>query len=329
MTTTAPTRWHVSPTAWLPIALAITAEAVSNGLRAYGLGAHLDQFTVMVGGHTVSLAGAVLVLAAVAVSLSQARAAWVALTPGPSQQRIIAGFAATLLLAVSITAMASNILEAERAKSADEGGARGRYERTKTAYDKVAAELATLGDPRPVAVIQAEIQAANIDMGVWRRSKQCEDISRDDTKVACAPVLALYKERGAAARKTELDPEVNRLRLELAALARPEVASASETWVAAFWAWIMGLGVVVVATFGPVIFAEVRTVPPNAANENPVPQPVPTLVPLVRPSSESAEIAEWVREFRRFHGRNPRIPELQDRFPGTARTTAWRRSKAA
>jgi heme/copper-type cytochrome/quinol oxidase subunit 3 len=269
MTRTPTTRWRVSPVAWVPITLAIAAESVSNALRAYGLGTHLDRFTVTIQGQPVSIAGAVLVLAAVAVSLSQARAAWVALTPsGPARQRIVAGIAAALLLSISITAMASHILEAQRAKVADEGGARGRYDRARSAYDKAAGELASLGAPRPVAVIQAEVQTTRIDMAVWRRSNQCADISRDDTKAACEPILKLYKERGAAARKAELEPEVARLRGELAKLERPEEASASESAVSGIWAWIMGLGVVFVATFGTVIFARVEAVKPATANDN-------------------------------------------------------------
>lgn len=269
MNRTPTTHWRVSPVAWLPISLAIVAESVSNALRAYGLGAHLDRFTVDIQGHPVSIAGAVLVLAAVAVSLSQARAAWVALTPsGPVRQRIVAGIAAALLLSISITAMASHILEAQRAKVSDEGGARGRYDRAKAAYDTAAAELDKLGNPRPVPVIQAEVTATKIDMAVWRRSQQCADISRDDTKKACEPILALYKERGAAARKAELEPEVKRLRGELSKLDRPEEATASESAVSGIWAWIMGLGVVFVATFGTVIFAQVEAARPATANDN-------------------------------------------------------------
>lgn len=261
--------WHVAPVAWLPISLAIAAESISNALRAYGLGTHLDRFTVTLNDQPVSIAGAVLVLAAVAVSLSQARAAWVALTPsGPARQRIVAGLAAALLLSISITAMASHILEAQRAKVSDEGGQRGRYDRARAAYDTAAAELAKLGNPRPVPVIQAEVTATKIDMAVWRRSQQCADISRDDTKTACEPILKLYKERGAAARKAELEPEVGRLRSELARLDRPEEATASESAVSGVWAWIMGLGVVFVATFGTVIFARVEAVPPATANDN-------------------------------------------------------------
>src|SRR3990167_5003436 len=122
------TIWRMPLWAWVPVALAIVAEATSNSLRAYGLGSHLDRFTMAIHGHDVSLAGAVLVCAAIAVSLSQTRAAWVALTPGTLRQRIVSGLAGALLLAVSVTAMASHVLEAQRSKVVDEGSDRGRYD---------------------------------------------------------------------------------------------------------------------------------------------------------------------------------------------------------
>jgi hypothetical protein len=65
------TTWRIPPLAWVPIAIAVVAEATSNALRAYGLGTHLEAFTVRVFDAPVSISGAVLVFAAVAVSLSQ------------------------------------------------------------------------------------------------------------------------------------------------------------------------------------------------------------------------------------------------------------------
>lgn len=293
MATPTTASWRVSPAAWIPITLAIVAESVSNALRAYGLGMHLDRFTVGVYGHTVSLAGAVLVLAAVAISLTQARAAWVALRSGlPWMQRLVAGFAALLLLAISITAMASHILEAQRAKVADEGGERGRHDRAKRAYDAADAELKTLGNPRAVSVIQAEVAATKIDMGVWRRSQQCSDVTREDTREACEPILKLYKERGAAARKAELGPEVSRLREELARITRPEEQSLSEATVSIYWAWIMGLGVVLVATFGTVIFA---TAVPIAEPQRLDRQPAKEATTFERPLTD-----EEIEEIRRL-----------------------------
>jgi hypothetical protein len=67
------------------------------------------------------------------------------------------------------------------------------------------AELAVLGNPRPVAMIQADIKAFTIDWPLWKGSKQCEKPSNKSQTDYCGPLLALYKERGAAAYKTDLE----------------------------------------------------------------------------------------------------------------------------
>jgi hypothetical protein len=317
--------WQIPPWAWVPVGAAIAAEAVSNALRAYGLGQHLEDFTVTAYGQPVSLAGAVLVLAAVAISLSQARAAWVALVPtNPTRQRIVAGAAAGLLLAVSFTAMASHILEAQRAKVADEGGARGAHDRAEAAYKRTSAELEALGTPRPVSVIQAEIKAFPIDWPLWSRSKQCEDATKPDTQEYCKPVLALYKERGAAARKTELEPEVSRLRDELASLPRPEVATAQEAQIGGYWAWIMGLAVVFVATFGSVIFAR-----PTIQSDRST--PAKSVIPgNARPPKggrrgrkPDSRISDFASAYAAKHGRRPSGSEIKAAFPDCPRSTAY------
>ncbi len=321
-------KWQVPPWAWVPILLAIGAEAVSNALRAYGLGAHLDRFTVVIQGSTVSLAGAVLVLAAVAVSLSQARAAWVALTPmAPTWQRVVAALAATLLLAISVIAMASHILEAERAKLANDGGARGAYDRAKTAYDKGADELKRLEGANTIAEVRAAMDAAPVPRNVFLRTKECTEVTRQKSFELCKPLLDLRQEMARAIRKRELEAEVPRLKTELDHQQRPEEAEVSHAGDRrGRWAWIMGAGVVFVATFGTVIWSRAETVPPATANDN------ETRVSN-RGSAGSIGFhrgtARLGREFRRFHGRNPQIPELQRAFPGTPKTTAWRHCKAA
>lgn len=339
-------KWKISPAAWLPIGLAIAAEVASNGLRAYGLGAHLDRLTITVADRPVSVAGAVLVLAAAAISLAQARAAWVALTPGPARQRIVAGFAAVLLLSISTLAMASHILEAQRANVADEGGARGRYDRVKAAYDAAAAELSALGDVRTIADVRAAMDAAPVSRRVFTRTSECTDVTRDDSFASCKPILDLRQEMAKAIRKHELEPEAARLAGELAAIDRPEKASASEGAVSGLWGWLMGIGVVFVATFGAVIFARPERSGPANDNAPTVPMATNVLLPHAeakkRPAPrsttaasskrkpvKSAAPADWVAAFRRQHGRTPTIGELQHEFPGTAKTTAWRLCKAA
>jgi hypothetical protein len=50
-------------------------------------------------------------------------------------------------------------------------------------------------------------------------------------------------------------------------------------------------------------------------------------VPVVQePTPDERErVVSWVKEYRRRHGRSPRIPEVQEAFKGLKRTTAWRR----
>lgn len=69
--TTPTTTWRIPRAAWIMVGLAVSAEATSNALRAYDLGSHLEKLTVSVYGLPLSLAGIVLVLAAIAVSLSK------------------------------------------------------------------------------------------------------------------------------------------------------------------------------------------------------------------------------------------------------------------
>ncbi len=317
--------WRIPPWAWVPVGAAIAAESVSNALRAYGLGQHLENFTITIRGVPISLAGGVLVLAAVAISLSQARAAWIALVPtNPARQRIVAGAAAALLLAVSITAMISHILEAQRAKTADEGGARSAYDRAEAAYKRAAAELEGLGNPRPVSVIQAEVKSFPIDGPLWRRSAQCEDATKPDTQAYCAPLLALYQERGAAARKTELEPEVVRLRDELARLARPEAATAEEAAIGGYWAWIMGLAVVFVATFGTVIFARpaIETGPPAPASRT-IPGKAQPPKGGRRGRKANSRISDFASAYSAKHGRPPSGSEIKAAFPDCPKSTAY------
>jgi hypothetical protein len=270
------TSWRIPPWAYAPLGAAIVAEAVSNALRAYGLGQHLEHFTVSIRSADISLAGSVLVLAAVAVSLSQARAAWVALTPHPLRQRIVAGVAAALLLAVSVSAMASHILEAQRAKEGAEAGASTDYKNAKALYDGIAGQVEALKRfgvtkdalPRPREAIDAEINRINtkLDWAIWVRSKKCTDITKPESNKECAPVLALYEEQGAFASLVQLQPSLIDAKAKLEALRKPvEAATTAEETVSGYWAWIMGLAVVFVATFGSVIFAEATPVSHPAA----------------------------------------------------------------
>jgi hypothetical protein len=302
------------------IALAVAAEATSNALRAYGLGAHLDHLTVTIAGAAVSLAGAVLVAASIALSIGQAVAAKVALSPGLARQRIVSAVALVLFLSISTAAMVSHVLEAQRAKVSDESGQRGAYDRARAAYDKAASELATLEGVRTIANVRAAMDAAPVSRDVFRRTKECTDMTREDSFAACKPILDLRQEMAKAIRKHELEPEVAGLKAELAGLTRPETATASEGLVSIVWPWVMGLGVVFLATFGAVIFA--APVPPPKPKRR-----VSRRVSPMKPGETDA-VVDWVRAFQARNGRKPRLPEVRSQFQ-LSKSTAWRRVRAA
>lgn len=252
--------WRVPLWAWAPIALAVVAEASVNALRAYGLGQKLEHFTIEVAllgsTHTVSILGAVLVLAAIAISLSQARAAWVAFKPGAlARQRTLAAPVALLLLAVSVSALSLTLLEAQRGKTGDEGGQRTAYDIAKADYDKAADELKRLEGARTPAEVQAAMSVAPVDRTVFRRTKECNDVTRQDSFEACKPILELRQEMAGAIRKIELEQKLPGLKTTLDALPRPAEPSAFELLMGSVWGWIMGLAVVLVATFGAPLFA--------------------------------------------------------------------------
>jgi hypothetical protein len=253
------TNWRIPPAAWAPIAIAVTAEATSNALRAYGLGTHLEAFTIELWSYEISVAGAVLVMAAVAVSLSQARAAWVALLPGMIRQRVVAGLIASLLLAVSITAMASTILEAQRAKTTDEGDTRSKYERAQSGYESASIELKALvaAGVRTLAEVKADIEAARVPTKILEYTIDCTSFEKGlaQFRKACGPLLQLRSKLASAQRKAELEATLRELKAEADGLKAPNQANASEAGISEAWSWIMGFAVVFVATFGPVIFA--------------------------------------------------------------------------
>ncbi len=257
------THWRIPPLAWPPIAAAIVAEATSNGLRAYGLGSHLTAYSIGASGHEVSLAGAVLVLAAIAVSLSQSRAAWLALTPmAPARQRWLAGLAAALLLAVSAAAMASHILEAQRAKTGGEAHERTAWALARDAYDKAKAEADRLGAGRSTDEVRKAMDAVRVPKWAFEESKECTAADvRDAVAKLCRPILDLRKDMAAAISRADARRELAAASAKLAALQPQPEASADETWLSRWWAWLMGAAVVIVATFGPVLFARVEDGP--------------------------------------------------------------------
>jgi hypothetical protein len=77
-------------------------------------------------------------------------------------------------------------------------------------------QLATLGRHRPVDVIKAELVAAAVPLHIWKRSRQCHDLTLEQSRLACAPVLGLWKELAAAEAAERLEAQLVAGRTQLA-----------------------------------------------------------------------------------------------------------------
>ena len=101
---------------------------------------------------------------------------------------------------------------AERvAEAATRHGWEAKVERAET-------QLATLGKHRPPDVIKAELASAVVPLHIWRRSRQCFDLTLEESRLACAPVLGLRKELAAAEAAERLEAQLAAGRAELAAV---------------------------------------------------------------------------------------------------------------
>ena len=77
-------------------------------------------------------------------------------------------------------------------------------------------QLATLGKHRPPDVIKAELASAAVPLHIWRRSRQCLDLTLEESRLACAPVLGLRKELAAAEAAERLEAQLVAGRTQLA-----------------------------------------------------------------------------------------------------------------
>ena len=130
---------------------------------------------------------------------------------------VIAGFVLWLgCVAWSMTSAVGFVLSSRgeavavhAAKTATRHGWEAKVERDET-------QLATLGRHRPSDVIKAELFSAAVPLHIWRRSRQCQDVSLQESRSACAPVLGLRKELVAAEAAERLEAQLVAGRAELA-----------------------------------------------------------------------------------------------------------------
>ena len=85
-----------------------------------------------------------------------------------------------------------------------------------TKVERAESQLATLGRHRPPDVIKAELTSAAVPLHIWRRSRQCLDLTLEESRLACVPVLGLRKELAAAEAAERLEAQLVAGRTQLA-----------------------------------------------------------------------------------------------------------------
>jgi hypothetical protein len=84
-------------------------------------------------------------------------------------------------------------------------------------------QIADLAGHRPSAVVRAELDAVVVVGSVWQRSKQCTNVTLDESRAACAEVLRLRQELATADAAERLENKVVAGRAAHRDLLRPAV----------------------------------------------------------------------------------------------------------
>ena len=163
---------------------------------------------------------------ALAGQRTEARAAWAL---------AVVALGVSLLAAIGFAAVNIADSTAGRDKVATQAaGLRAEITRLET-------ELASIHETRPVAALDAALQAAQADAGaVWSATSGCSDITRSHSKDLCAPVLGLRQARAEAARADEANLALREAHAKLAALPAVTQADPQGEMAASLLRWISG-----------------------------------------------------------------------------------------
>lgn len=338
------TRRRVGKGAKIIVALAILVEATSNALKAYVLGSHFEGLTVVLTEDTtVSAAGVILVCAAIVVSFTQARTAWVAWSPGDPTHRMFAGVVAVLCVSISISAMSAHILDMQRSKSGAETQDATAYRDAKALYDAKAADYERVKASPSLAQVDAAfneaVQSSGIDRNIYDRTAKCTTPKTKAEKRECNERLppSFASKRAAAELKEQLAAELPKLKADVERHKLKDTASTAEASFNRLWAWLFGVAIVVIATTGGVVFADSEETHPEIPEAPAMPRyfpandfRIPGIPPPTPPNGggrrgrkSDSTVANFAAEFRERHGRYPSGSDIRAEFPDLPQSTAY------
>lgn len=175
---------------------------------------------------------------------------------------------------------------------------------------------------------------ADKEMTGERCGQRCKDWQLRATEVK-AHVAQLEAEIAALGPQKPVNPEAREMARLFGLFGLDETKAVAVLTLVKPFLWTLFFEVGSIVSLG---FAFRRQVQTRGANDNAPSErdsrqtsfPLPEGLPPVPPrGTDGDKIVDWVREYRRVHNRAPQIPEVQRAFPGTPKTTAWRRAKTA
>lgn len=154
--------------------------------------------------------------------------------------------------------------------------------------ERAESQLATLGKHRPADVIKAELASVVVPTSIWRRSRQCQDLSWDEARVACMTVVSLRNELATAEAAERLEAQLLASQSQLAIA--PVVSMLSDPQANAL-ARLIGMDEATIRTAIAILLAgliEVSsalgfTVVSMAARHNPAQSRQPSKAPTYNP----------------------------------------------
>jgi hypothetical protein len=177
-----------------------------------------------------------------------------------------------------------------------------------------------LSAERLLAVRAQRAQHVLTEGSPYAQAKAALELAISERKEACTA------ERGTVRYCGSLRAREDGKRAALAAIPVPM----SPTIVAdttGLPAWLVDIGSAMAFSTGLLVLGFVLV--GFGAHGSPVEQI--ELIPAVPEEvlDERERVVSWIQEYRRRHGRNPQIPEVQQAFPGLPKTTTWRRLKSS
>ena len=139
--------------------------------------------------------------ASVAIDLLKALLPLVALRLWGSRHRLVAIASAILWLGCLSWSLSNAIgfsLATRAEVNAERGTEKVAHAGWVTTVDRAERQLSALGNARPVAVVKADLAAANVPASVWARTKECTAITLPESYAACAAVVSLRRELAVA-----------------------------------------------------------------------------------------------------------------------------------